>query len=186
MTYEQWIQRIQDSESAVVALDGPSGAGKSTLARHWETQYGWTVFHTDDYFLPEAAKTEARMQEAGGNLDRERMLREIFSQLSEDVIAYQSFDCQAQRLVPRVPQPRTNVIVIEGVYAMHPAFLPYYDDTVFLDVSKETQEQRLKERNPRLWPRFQAEWIPLEDHYFKTFDIRKKADLVCASPLLDI
>lgn len=186
MTYEEWIAQVQKAGRCIVALDGPSGSGKSTLSRNWSEQYGWTVFHTDDYFLPEQAKTKERLNEPGGNLDWERLQQEILMHRQDDAIASHRFDCRTQQLIRREKVPRGTVLVIEGVYAMHPQFQPYLDFQLFLDVDPSVRTQRLRERNPVLWPTFEQEWIPMEDRYFETFHIRSQADLVYCPTCMDI
>jgi hypothetical protein len=61
--------------------------------------------------------------------------------------------------------------VVEGSYCLHPALRLDYGLKIFLTVDPETQKARLKARNPELYDRFVAEWIPQEEAYFKTYGI---------------
>jgi uridine kinase len=72
-----------------------------------------------------------------------------------------------------------NLIVIEGVYSMHPDFGKYYDLAVFLDISPIIQKERILNRNSSLFAkRFFEEWIPLENEYFTKTNIKKRCDLI--------
>ncbi|HML46086.1 MAG TPA: hypothetical protein PKE04_04975, partial [Clostridia bacterium] len=57
----------------ILAVDGNSGAGKSSLSTLLQAVFGAAVLHMDDFFLPAARKTAARMAEPGGNVDYERV-----------------------------------------------------------------------------------------------------------------
>ena len=164
----------------VVAIDGGSAAGKTTLGSLLSKVYNCTLFHMDDFFLPPHLRTEARLKEVGGNVDRARYLAEILTPLSrgEDV-CYRRFDCSVMAFgdVQRVcVKP---LVIVEGAYSMHPELVSYYDLTVFLDVDKDVQKTRILKRNTKDFAaRFFGEWIPMEDRYFEQSGIRRRADLV--------
>jgi hypothetical protein len=68
--------------------------------------------------------------------------------------------------------------VVEGVYALHPAFGRYFDLAVFLDIDPALQRERIRKRNtPALARRFFEEWIPMENAYFAETDTRGRCDL---------
>ena len=59
---------------------------------------------------------------------------------------------------------------------MHPAFGRYYGLSIFLDIDKEYQRERILIRNsPQLAKRFFEEWIPLENIYFESMCIKERA-----------
>lgn len=179
MTYEELLERIELGQKVVIAIDGPSGSGKSTLAKELEDNYACTVFHTDDYFLPKDMKTEERLQLPGANLHYDRMLEEIFNHIKEPRIRSNHFNCHKDQLEYREPVEVAPVIVIEGVYSMHPVFQAFYDVMVFLKVDPITQKKRILSRsNEQMLQRYLTEWIPLENQYFEAFDILKSADLI--------
>ena len=70
---------IQQNKHKVIAIDGPSGAGKSSLTKKLEEMFDVLVIHTDDYFLHPSRKTKSRLEEPGGNIDYERLDKEVFS-----------------------------------------------------------------------------------------------------------
>lgn len=172
------IEYIKNNSNKVIAIDGPSGSGKSTIAKKLEEEYDVLVFHTDDYFLSKERKTEERINTPGGNLDYERLEDEILKNLDNSNIQSNYFNCQTNLLEVRKPVKRKSIILIEGVYSLHPQLREYYDFTVYIDVDRETQLNRIKERSGDfLFNRFVTEWIPLEDKYFSYFDILKNVDL---------
>ena len=178
MTIQELKTSLVHQVPLVIAIDGPSGSGKSTLAKYLQEQYDTMLFHTDDYFLPATRKTEERLEEPGGNLDYERMLEEIFKHIDDPFVTSHKYNCQIEALEVRSTEQRKPIILIEGVYSMHPLFQPYYDVMIYLSVDRQTQLNRILERsNERLLERFKQEWIPLEDRYFEAFSIPETADI---------
>ncbi len=179
MIDRQLEEYILNNKFKVIAIDGPSGSGKSSLAKILEDKYDCLVFHTDDYFLHPSRKTFERLNEPGGNLDYERMLLEIFSNLDKELITSNHFNCMTNIIENREPFLKKNMIVIEGVYSLHPLFQKFYDYKVYLDVSKEVQLNRILERSGAdMLKRFKEEWIPLENKYFEVLNIKDIVDII--------
>ena len=67
---------------------GCCAAGTASLALRVQKCSGCPVFHADDYFLQPHQRTPQRLSQAGGNMDRERLLQEVLLPLSrgEDVV----------------------------------------------------------------------------------------------------
>lgn len=169
---------IEENEHVVIGIDGPSGSGKSSLASYLEKKYDVTLFHVDDYFLPAARKTTERLKEPGGNFDHERMQKEIFDHIKDFEITSNKFNCKTGDFETRNPVKRKSIVIIEGVYALYPRFSKYYNYTVFLNIDRGIQLERILERsNDYMLQRFIHEFIPLEDLYFKHFDIQEQVDL---------
>lgn len=178
MTIYDVKMNLKNQVPMIIAIDGPSGSGKSTFSALLEAEYDVLVFHTDDYFLPVERKTPTRLEEPGGNLDYERMHKEIFEHLDDGFISSHHYNCQVEALEIRNPVMRKPVVVIEGVYSMHPLFQPYYDVMIYLSIDRETQLKRILERsNDKVLQRFISEWIPLEDQYFEEFNMSEVATL---------
>lgn len=176
------IDRLQksDKERIVIALDGRCAAGKSTLAEELSSLYNCNVFHMDDFFLRPEMRTKERLFVPGENVDHERFLHEILKPLCEGgPVTYQRFNCHSLSLEEPVKVSPKRLNIVEGVYSLHPELAGYFDLTVFCDISKEEQENRIKKRNsPEMAERFFNTWIPLEEKYFEALGIRKKADLI--------
>ena len=163
-----------------LAIEGGSASGKSTLSVLLGEIYDCTVFHMDDFFLRPEQRTPERFAEAGGNVDRERFLSEVLEPMRRgEPFTYRVFDCSSMTLGDTVKAYPKKLTVIEGAYSMHPELSQHYSFTVFLDISRELQRERIIKRNsPVLAERFFNEWIPLEAVYFSHFNIKEKCDMV--------
>lgn len=185
---EDWVRflpilsRIDDLGSGIVAIDGPSASGKSTLADLLRFVYGCPVVHMDDFFLPRERATNARLREIGGNLDRERFLEEVVLPLKAGKeAAYHVFDCSKQALAQTRKIPPSPLVVVEGVYSLHPLFWDLYSLRVFLDVAFLEKIRRIFRRNGKnvaLSFRHLRRWLPLEDRYFRALHLAERADLL--------
>lgn len=163
-----------------LCIEGGSAVGKSTLSELLSTIYECTVFHLDDFFLRPEQRTEDRLSEAGGNIDRERFFEEVLLPLDKgETVSYRPFDCSTRTLLPPVTVAPTKLTVLEGAYSTYPAFRGYYDLSVFLSIGEEERKQRILKRNsPEMAERFFNEWIPMEKKYFDAFDIKDKCDII--------
>ncbi|MCL1904052.1 MAG: uridine kinase [Oscillospiraceae bacterium] len=183
--FERFLSYIDDlirtRERVIVAIEGNSGAGKSTLAetlRQKYEKYDCTVIHTDDFFLQEKQRTEKRLSEPGGNIDYERFADEVIAPLlSGESFGYHKYDCGANKLGELITVQPSRLVIIEGVYSTHPKFGEVYDLKAFISIRKEEQYKRLQKRNPDLFERFVKEWIPMEDIYFESFNIKQNCQL---------
>ncbi len=171
-------KRLSEGE-LTTAIEGSSASGKTTLGKMLAEIYDCTVFHTDDFFLRPEQRTPERYAEIGGNIDRERFLKEILIPLSKgEAVNYRRFDCSDMKLLPPIQVKQKKLTVIEGAYSMHPSFEKYYNFSVLLDISPELQRKRILNRNsPSMAERFFNEWIPLENLYFQATDIKKRCDM---------
>ncbi len=171
--------RIVRGERTVLALDGMSAAGKTTAAGSLAARWRAPVVHMDDFFLPSALRTPVRCAEPGGNVHYERFCAEVLPGLASGKgFSYRVFDCgpldyRGVKAIPAAP-----VVIVEGAYALHPAFGDYADIAVFLSVDPAEQEARIRARNgPERRADFRDRWIPLETAYFAAFHIPERADI---------
>lgn len=173
------IDRRLAQDSVVVAVEGGSASGKTTLASMLQEIYDCNVLPMDDFFLRPEQRTPERLAEVGGNLDRERFAKEVLISLQGNApITYRRFDCSVGELSDPITVTPKRLTIVEGVYAMHPAFGKYYDLSVFLEIDPECQRKRIVARNTSpLADRFLNEWIPMEDRYFAETKLRERCDL---------
>ncbi|MDR2570924.1 MAG: hypothetical protein LBD23_11635 [Oscillospiraceae bacterium] len=204
MVVQQLINKINElstiKENVIVAVEGMAAAGKSSLASLLKERYSCNIFSMDDFFLRPEQRTPERLAEPGGNIDYERFTEEIITPLVKPFIApldtssqtkktftYRPYDCKIQELTASVTVNVNSLSIIEGVYCMHPKILDLsiekciYDISVFMKIDEYTQRQRLQERSPHLYERFINEWIPMENMYFKHFQIPEKCDILIES-----
>ncbi|MCL2071136.1 MAG: uridine kinase [Oscillospiraceae bacterium] len=173
---------LQVRKRVTVAIDGNSGAGKSTLAAELKLRYdsyGCSVIAMDDFFLRPPQRSESRLSEPGGNVDYERFSDEVLTPLlSGKDFLYRPYNCRTQTLNTPIHIADSKLLIVEGVYSLHPKFADVYDLKLFLHVDFDEQLKRIKARNPGLFHRFRDEWIPMENAYFETFEIKQSCDFV--------
>lgn len=179
LIFEKINELFKHKENVLIAIDGRCAAGKSTLAAVLGEKTDCCVIHTDDFFLRPLQRTLQRYEEPGGNMDRERLLEEVMKPLSENKPFYvRSYDCRTQLLTEPVHILPQRLAVVEGSYSCHPSLWDFYDLRIFLTVGREEQLRRIEQRNGReALASFAEKWIPLEECYFKAYDIEKRCGL---------
>ena len=172
--------RLARQKRVIVALDGMSCSGKSTFAAQLAEKFSGSVVHMDDFFLPRDRFTEEMQALPGGNMDRERFRAEVLSPLAAGGdFAYSPFSCEAQTLLPEQVPVAGPLVIVEGAYALLPAWGKYWDLALFLLVSMEEQQGRLLLRNgAKGMVPFLTRWIPREESYFATCHVRTRCDAV--------
>lgn len=172
-------RHLSDRGPTVIAIDGRAASGKTTLAALLAEVLPADTVHTDDFFLPPELRSEARLLTPGENIHRERFTEEVIPHLAgSEPFSYRIFDCArmdyyGERRVGSLP-----FRIVEGSYSTHPAFGDYAAVTVFSDVRAEEQKRRILLRNgEEMLGRFLARWIPLEEEYFKHFNVAERASI---------
>lgn len=174
-------EKMKEKSPVILAIDGRCAGGKSTLAQSLSERYKAGVVHVDDFFLRPEQRTEQRLKEIGGNVDRERFTQEVIYPLKEGrfPFVYGKYDCTVQKISGSVQVEKSPLMIVEGAYSCHPYFGDIYDIRVFVDVDHKTQKDRIIKRNgTEMLPRFLEEWIPKEEAYFQTFGIQGICDIV--------
>lgn len=174
------IEELIQNNKLIMAIDGSSAAGKSTLAAVLAERYGAVVFHADDFFLRPEQRTAERLNEAGGNMDRERLKAEVLESLSKgERVTYRAFDCRTMSLKEPVSVEPGRLNIIEGAYSMHPDLESYYGFSVFLDIDPETQRQRILKRNDSAKAEmFFSRWIPMEKRYIEELKVKERCQML--------
>ena len=175
------VSTIQKSSNKriVVAIDGKCASGKTTAAELICEIFGGEIIHLDDFFLPPTMRTSERLSEPGGNLHRERFIDEVIPNLKNNKpFSYRQFNCSKMSYSGTPRQiPHCNLIICEGSYSLHPSFGKYYDIAIFSDINADEQIHRIRTRDGEyMLTRFINEWIPMENKYFDTFNIKSKCD----------
>lgn len=175
------IEKLQKKNDCVlVAVDGRCASGKTTLARGLQKLLDCNVFHTDDFFLRPEQRTKERYEEAGGNMDRERLYEEVVRPIIQGKrVVFRSYDCHAGVLRDSVEAEYRAVNIIEGTYSCHPMLWDYYDLRIFMTTDGGSQLSRIEKRNGREGiVAFQNRWIPLEESYFAAYQTERRCDMV--------
>lgn len=181
MSKEQLLEMINSLPPGnhTIAIDGRCAAGKSTLAGWLAQMLGAGVVHMDDFYLPVEMRTQERLAEPGGNVCRERFLKEVIPFLNQDKsFSYQKFDCKIMDLGEWQEVPASRFTIVEGAYSCHPALGAYMSLRIFMDVAPDVQIERIRARNgEECVEAFKQKWIPMEEAYFAAFGIREQADI---------
>ncbi len=163
----------------LLSIEGGAGSGKTELARGLQKQFGGAVYHMDDFFLPPDMRTKERLETPGGNVHYERFREEVMQGIfSGKPFSYGVFDCKMGAIRERRTVQPQQFHIIEGVYSAHPVFGDVYDLRIFLDVDAKTQNRRILARNGEDAVTFFQKWIPMENQYFKAFQIRENSDII--------
>ena len=132
-----------------------------------------------NWHFKSATNQTPRYAQPGGNLDRERLESEILIPISRNKAAvYRPFNCRTLSLREPVTVLPGRLNIVEGSYSFHPELARYYDLSVFLDISPETQRSRILKRNGPEWgQQFFDRWVPLEQTYFHETDTQGRCTL---------
>lgn len=169
-----------DMERIIIAIDGKCASGKSTLGYYLQNEFHANLFHMDDFFLQKQQRTPERLAEVGGNVDYERFFAEVLDPLLEGkVVVYRPFHCNTLQIGKGVEIFPKRVNIIEGSYSQHTYFGDIYDLKIFMEVEPQIQLENIRKRNgEEQLDIFKGRWIPKEEAYFKTFQIKQKSDMI--------
>lgn len=168
---------LKTKDFVVVTIDGCAASGKTTLANMLKEKYQCEVVRMDEFFLPLEKRTTERLNTPGGNIDYERFKESVIDKLGSS-FSYGVFNCSIMKIDKEVFINSSKLIIIEGSYSMHPYFGKYYDLSIFLDVDKDEQINRIRNRNgEKLLEMFVNKWIKYEECYHDYYNIKSLADV---------
>lgn len=167
----------------IIAIDGRAASGKSTLADDLKLVLNGSIVHIDDFFLPPELRTKERYAKPGGNIHYERFKSEILPMLNHpNAFSYRIFNCHDMNYGRHRSVEESKWRIVEGAYSHHPYFEEYADIKVFSDICSEKQMERIRKRNgEQIAERFRTEWIPLEENYYKYYQIKEHSDIVISN-----
>ena len=167
-------------DTGIIVIDGRSAAGKTTLANELAKEFNGEVIHMDDFFLPIELRTEERFNEPGGNVHYERFLQEVKPYLlSKESFSYRLFNCKKMDFDGECFIRNNGLVIVEGAYSLHPAFGDYGTLRVFYDITKDTQYERILNRDGiEKTQQFVNRWIPFEEKYIKETNLFSRVDII--------
>lgn len=165
-----------DAKPCVIVIEGRAASGKTSLGEDLSSVLGADVVHMDDFFLPPELRTETRRNEIGGNIHYERFSEEVVPNIKhKDSFSYRVFSCSSMGYSGVKEVSSTKYRIVEGVYSLHPHFGNYADICVFSDVDPALQIERILKRDGSEYAEmFSNMWIPMEESYFKNYNIEEK------------
>ena len=186
VVYAEWIPYLNiireiagkqsERKRMLLTIDGPCASGKTTLAQKLAELFKAAVIHTDDFVIPYAQKTAARLAIPGGNCDAERLVNEVAApwKRGEDV-KYRRYDCGLDRLLTEEAVPESDMLILEGSYCNLPSIRKFADLCLFVDTPDSIRMRRLQKReSPESLKRYHEKWIPLENAYFEAYGLPDK------------
>lgn len=182
---QRLVATLPDEKRLTVAIEGRAASGKTTLSQALKRRLDEMgivslVVHTDDHLLPFALRTAERMAKVGGHFDSERLKNEILLPFSEGApVTVRPYRCHSDSFSEEetFSLPEGAVLIVEGAYSMHPSLETVYDLTVFCEVDRSVQRDRILARNKERADAFFTEWIPREEEYFAAIRPDLSADL---------
>ena len=182
--YSLVIERLkshQRNTPFLLVIDGRSASGKTTFA----SKFGFPVVHTDDFFRPRNREGRLELSEYSGNFDLSRFKTEVADHVNDiNGFSYGVFDCKRGEIIETKSIFPCNAIIIEGAYSMHPDLGLSPDMTLFFDISRDKQEERIIKRNGiQALEAFSRIWIPAEERYFEHFNLKYKSEYTVITEL---
>lgn len=175
----EFEELILADRPVIVGIDGRCGSGKTSFAEMLRKHFPCNVLHMDDFYLPFRKRQPDWMEIPGGNMDFERLRRELLLPLRAGEQAYyHAYVCPEDKLMEPVKLTGHKLTVVEGSYSHHPSMQEDYDLRIFLTCSPDVQRSRLKKREGSNFSGFEEKWIPMEERYFQRFDIEANSHLV--------
>ncbi|MDE7161970.1 MAG: ECF transporter S component [Anaeroplasmataceae bacterium] len=176
------IQQLQEQSTKgegcfIIAIDGMSGSGKTTLAEELAKKLDANLVHMDDFYLPKNKRPEHFLDIPGSHMDFVRIKTEVLDHIHDSVV-YKKFNCASQEFSSEETLESKKVWIIEGSYSLHPSLGKYYQYAIFKKIEDSIQQKRIQHRNPTQYDDFMNTWIPLENRYFKEYQIEEHCDTI--------
>ena len=161
----------------IIGIDGRCASGKTTLSNWIAENIPARIFHMDDFYLPMEQRVEGWEHIPCANMNFERMLEEVLRPAKAgEAVQYRAYSCREKKLLPAVTMRAVPLTIVEGSYSHYPSLFPFYDVSVFLTCSKETQTERLIQREGDRYPNYERLWIPLEEGYYRKYHVGEQVD----------
>lgn len=159
------------AQPILIGVSGFGGSGKSTLARRLAKQLDAAeVVSMDEFWIPERDVLSSDWTV----FDRDRLEHQVLiPALQGNPIRYQVFDWHRGRLEDW-RELTAAYLIIEGISALHPNLLPYYQFKIWVECSLEVAQLRGLRRGKTEYNIDEAEswigrWTPNDRAYFETY-----------------
>lgn len=175
------IRKLMSEKSRViVAFDGMTAAGKTTAAELLSYVFDCSIIHMDDFMLPIELQTKERFAEPGGNIHYERFKEEVVRYIKKDeAFSYRRFDCGIMNYGAKVEITPKKLVIVEGTYSQHIEYRSMYDLKVFFEMDEQSQQMVVYNcYGDEMYSIYNEVWIPMENKYFETSEIKDKSHII--------
>jgi uridine kinase len=156
----------------LIGIDGCGGSGKSTFAAELsESLEAAPIIQIDDFYKPSQERNRViGPNSIGWQFDWQRLETEVLEPLTTRGYAqYQRYDWMTDRLTETRNIRAESTIIIEGVYALRPELISYYDVRLWIECTKEIRLQRGIERDgEHARSQWEDDWMKEEERYILT------------------
>ena len=120
---------------------------RTRMAEFLAGQLGCRVVHTDDFYLPLAARCANWQEQPGANIDFIRLRNEVLQPLLRGETAlYNAYSCAAGAFLPSKPFAAAPLTILEGSYSLHPALQTDFAVRLFVPCPPDVQGAPAGER----------------------------------------
>lgn len=128
----------------IIGLDGYSGIGKTTLSNEIENlNKNIKVLHLDDYIVTANTKErlESHLKENKEYLELEwkNVDDNSLNSLKTNIDGFKNSESD------------TNILLVEGIFLLHPMFNGLFDKIIFLDSDEKQADDRRIKREKERW-----------------------------------
>lgn len=167
----------------IVAISGFGGSGKSTLAAKLAEALGSAEVISIDAFVVNHLRGRSA---EWADFDRERFREEVLVPAQQgQPITYGIYNWQADAVDQQRVVPKAKFLIVEGCSLFHPALVPFYDFSVWVDVELEEAARRGIARDRAQgadWDdRWLEVWMPNERDFFEKYQPKTMAGFVYSS-----
>lgn len=157
-------------DSRLIAIDGLPCAGKSTLAVQLVDSFGLAAVYLDDFALPPAAWTTAKVGFPFTYMRYNEFLRAVMALADTGICEYAPFDWEKLEISPvnrtvTVERP----VIVEGVASLHPQLAPRYSLRFYVESDRASILETAAQRGDAHW---HVQWrdlfLPSVDVYMES------------------
>lgn len=170
-TLAEQINSVKSQKPICVAIDGIDNAGKTTLA--------------DELIKPLKSLGLSVQRASFDNFYVVPEIRYKRGRYSPEGYYYDSFNGNrvVKKLLKHKKEAENSVLLYDGVFALRPELLPYWDVKIFLRIDFKEMLKRAKIRDrgrmgEDLEQRYEKRYIPAQKLYFNLVNPEKLADII--------
>lgn len=190
-----FYQAILNNETGrlLLGVDGLSRSGKTTLVNELSSLLSSegkrvVTIHLDDYITARDARYHTNLPEWVEyyrlQWDVAELKEKLFMPLREATrIELPRYDEAKKEYVSHeIDLETADVVIVEGVFLQRPEWKGFFDQVLYLDVSRKQRFLREQEQTKQNVDKFKRRYWKAEEFYLETCHPRREADFVFDLP----